>query len=74
MTDETLSNKIYNKDVAFSKEDELLRVEDVKEFIKKLKDGIQEIHTPTGRYVLNEGSIDVFHEFIDKLAGDDLIK
>ncbi len=43
-----------------------------KEFIKKLKEGIQEVQNHHDNYVLKESDIDFVHEFIDKLAGKQL--
>ena len=62
MTEETLSDKILSWDG----EPFLLSVEDVKDFIKKLKEETIKEGEPI--------SIITFHEIIDKLAGEELTK
>jgi len=63
MSEWNLSDKInegYYKDIDYSN----LDIEDVREFIKKLKDETMKDGEPM--------SIITFHEWIDKLAGDKL--
>ena len=61
---DTLSDKIevYDKE----NDDNFVRVKDIKEFIKRLKEGVI---TSKGKL---SGTEEFFHRIIDKLAGDKL--
>lgn len=45
-------------------------VDKIQAKIKELREGIQEIETPTGKWVLNEASIDIVQSYIDKIFAE----
>lgn len=74
MNEFNLSDKInyYNAGDALHRESQTIEIEDVKEFIRLLKEGIirftQYDQTPLGE----KAQIEDIYDFINKLAGDKL--
>jgi hypothetical protein len=67
--EETLSDKIFNKDVVDSQDNAVIRVGDVKDFIRKVKNDITNMLWLEPIKDTRKEAVKI----IDKLAGDDLI-